>query len=348
MNNKIIIAKQSFLNQFKITTKKEIIINICLIIGLSFIGSFVYQNIVKVKIYIPGLYWIPQTITYTLQEQGVFTNIGGPFKLEMLTFYLIGLIINAPLLVFAFFKIGRKYAFWTMFSIIMYTLWGLFFNINDSQLQNFFEKLETHITDKFDGKRATKVEFYLTALVAGVLMGFITSFLWKRNISGGGFDIVYTYLAIKKRRTLSSLTIPVSCVVVILNILLNTIVLKNEKIGKNPIYIFFFIINSAIFAYSYSFVLDYFYPKFAIVTIVIISKQLTSIEKILLKNFKRTATVIKAVGLYEKKSVDCIFITSTFLEKNVVVNIVKKVDPHAFISVWSTQETHGNFFVGFK
>ncbi len=323
--------------------KRDHYINVSLVIFLTFIGSFIYQNIVSVKIYIPGLYWIPQTITYSFQEK--LKSIDAPFRMDMVVFYIVGFSLNIPLLLFAYYKIDKQYTLWTGFALLMYTFWGLFYNINNHDFQKVIKRLEGHLLQQ-EADRVTKVEFYLTALVAGIILGTVTSFLWKRGISGGGLDVVYTYLAIKRRKPLRSLTVPVSLIIVFLNVLTNTWILENDKIGGNPIYIFFFLVNSAIFAYAYSYMLDYFYPKFNIVTLVVFSEKLDEI-KVKMKDFKRTGTIFKGTGLYKKKTINIILITTTYLEKTLLVKLIHQADPDVFITVLNTKETHGNFFVGF-
>lgn len=323
--------------------KHDYYINIALVIILTFIGAFIYQNIVSVKIYVPGLYWIPQTITYSFQDK--LKAIDAPFRMDMVVFYTIGLSLNIPLLIFSYYKIDKQYTLWTAFALFMYTCWGLFYNINNHDFQKVIKRLEGHIIQEEEG-RVTKVEFYLTALVAGVILGTVTSFLWKRGISGGGLDVIYTYLAIKRRKPLRSLTIPVSLTIVLLNVFTNTLILKNDNLEGTPIWIFFFLVNSAIFAYTYSYMLDYFYPKFNIVTLVVFSEKLNEI-KAKMKDFKRTGTIFQGTGLYKKKNINIILITTTYLEKTLLVKLIQKADPDVFITVLNTKETHGNFFVGF-
>ena len=311
---------------------------------LTFIGAFVYQNVISVKIYIPGLYWIPQTITYSFEKQ--LAGLDTFLRMDMVVFYTIGFGLNVPLLLFSYYKIDKKYTVWTAFSIFMYTFWGLFYNIKDESFRQVIKNLEGHIISGNEEARVTKVEFYLTALVAGIIMGTITSFLWKRGISGGGLDIIYTYLAIRYRKPLHVLTIPVSIAIVTVNVFTNTVILRNEQIGDKPIYVFFFLVNSAMFAYSYSFILDYFYPKFDIVTLVVFSEKIEEI-KTKMKDFKRTGTIFEGTGLYKRKKIHVVFITTTYLEKTLLVKLIHKADPNVFITILNTKETHGNFFVGF-
>ena len=312
------------------------------IIGITLITAFIFQSIVEVKVYLPGLYWLPQTISYQFEDQ--LESIGGIFNMKLLVFYLTGWTINLPLIYFAYLKINKRYAIWTWLSLTAYTLWGFVFSLNAvinyslvKNLQFFVDQTGPHITKK--------VEFYLIAIIAGVLYGAVTSVLWKKDISGGGIDIIYTYFAFKKRKSLQKIVMPVGLIIVTINIIFNELISTD---GERKIeYVFFFLINSSLFIFLYSIILDYFYPKFRIVTLFVVSEHLEKIEKNLLKNFSRTATIIKGSGFWQKKATNVILITVTFIEKNIVIQLLNEIDKKAFVAVMPTVETHGNFEIKF-
>ena len=66
---------------------------------------------------------------------------------------------------------------------------------------------------------------------------------------------------------------------------------------------------------------------------------------VLIANFPHGATVVDAEGAYSHSPKKIVYMVVSSSQVKDVVNLSRKVDPHAFISVTSLVQVYGNFFI---
>jgi uncharacterized membrane-anchored protein YitT (DUF2179 family) len=79
-------------------------------------------------------------------------------------------------------------------------------------------------------------------------------------------------------------------------------------------------------------------------TAFIISDKNDEIAKVIVNDFSRGATAIKARGLYRNVEREIIFTVVTLRELGKLTNAIKQIDPHAFVTVNNVHEVLGEGF----
>ena len=74
---------------------------------------------------------------------------------------------------------------------------------------------------------------------------------------------------------------------------------------------------------------------------IISQKELTNLHYYILNDLNRTATLLKAQGLYTKQDKELIFLVVKYKEVNKVKQQIKDVDPTAFVIVTDAYDTFG-------
>ena len=69
------------------------------------------------------------------------------------------------------------------------------------------------------------------------------------------------------------------------------------------------------------------------------------IENVLIANFPHSATVMKGKGGYSRSEKNVLYMVVSSNEVKHVVSLVRKIDPHSFISVTSLIQAYGNFYI---
>ena len=107
------------------------------------------------------------------------------------------LILNAPLIIFAFFKLDKKYVVFTMFFTLLSSLFLLVFSAVN---------LPSYTAE--DGR-------IISAIFAGVMLGLRTGFMLKIGSSTGGVDIIACFIQKNKPYVNVERIISIICIVII-------------------------------------------------------------------------------------------------------------------------------------
>ena len=68
-------------------------------------------------------------------------------------------------------------------------------------------------------------------------------------------------------------------------------------------------------------------------------------SSILISNFPHSTTIVDAKGGYSHQEKKVIYMTVSSNEVRKVVNLVRRVDQHSFVTVTALIQAYGNFFV---
>lgn len=311
------------------------IVNIAFVIVIS-------KFIIATKIYFPSILIIPQVIYYNLSSIESLSADAFPlYDLPLFVFYFSSCLISVPLLTFSWFKLGKKYTKRSALSTINYLFIAVFFcfrEINDASIWNFIEDLD--ISDTLS-ERVKDIRFYFIGIFAGAALGVLISLLWKNQISAGGLDYLYTYLAIVKRSNTRKVSIPLNLFFVTLGFVITEIFLEgNGFVLANFILA---LTVSIIFSYTSLAVVENIYPKFKIVNLWIVTTKSAQIAKELKKHYKHGGTIVKGVGLYDNKNKEIISTAIIAVEKNELTNLIREIDPAAFIIFQPINSIMGKF-----
>ena len=243
---------------------------------------------------------------------------GGIAGIATITYYLLKipmgtmiLIINIPLFLFSFFKIGK--------SFFIKSLIG---TISLSYFIDLFDQFEQLTQDRL-----------LACIYGGILMGLGTAVLLKANSSTGGSDLISFIIKEYKPSIRPSNVITLIDIGIIA---LNVIFFREIEIG----------LYSAIAIYIMGKIIDILFEGIDFTKLLlIISNHTEEIAKEIGEKVQRGATGIYGKGMYTNEDKLILMCAASRGDVNRIKLITKKIDPRAFIIITNSREVVG---LGFK
>ncbi|KFZ26912.1 MAG: hypothetical protein KQ78_00678 [Candidatus Izimaplasma bacterium HR2] len=248
-----------------------------------------------------GLYTGGLTGVVQLLINIVFKISGNSLNLGLFVF-----IFNIPILVFGVLKMNRKFIYYSIYSIILQSLFlGLIpvtIILEDDILSN--------------------------ALVGGILVGVGVGISFRVGGSSGGFDIIFQNIALKKN-------VPVGTQGFTVNMIIISIA---GAIFSWPIAVY-----TIIRVLITNLVIDKVHTSYNYIKIEVITEKGDEIAQLLVDKTKHGVTVTSGKGAYSKKEKDILITIISSYELNKFIVMIKKIDETAFISVSTVKKVVGNF-----
>ena len=234
--------------------------------------------------------------------------------------------INVPALIFAFFKIGKKFAITTTVNVGLSSVFISVFS-NWSLVQDIANN--TFIATS----PLTRVLF------AGVCTGVSSGIALKFGTSCGGMDIVTCYLGLRKSTAVGKYNIIANSIVIIFYTSINLVVDKENYVNALLIVPFAFVY----FLVS-SLVIDTIHVRNKKISIEIVTKN-DYLSEILISILPHSCTLMEGKGAYSKSDEHIVKMVVSSFETRRVVKVIKNIDPNAFITLVPLTQVYGNFFI---
>ena len=218
----------------------------------------------------------------------------------------VNLALNAVPVYIGFRYVGKKF---TLFSLLMIVLTSIF-------------------TDLIPGFAATDDEI-LVAIFGGIINGFVISLCLHMNANTGGTDFIAIYLS--ERRGIDSFNIVLGFNIVILT-------LAGLMFG----------IDKALYSIIFQFVstqtLHLMYQKYQQGTLLVVTTKPQEVADAIYANCHHGATILEGEGSYEHTEKKVVYSVVSAAQSRQAVNVVKEVDPQAFVNVIRTEQIAGRFY----
>ena len=240
---------------------------------------------------------------------GIATIIYYFFNINMATTILV---LNIPLFIIGFIKLGNKFIFKTIFATTLYSV-----------MIDIFEKYTlSAVNDKF-----------LASIYGGFLIGIGLALILKANTSTGGTDLIAHILQnYKINFKMSTIITAIDTIV----ILANLIAFRDFEIG----------LYSVITIYIMGKLIDVVFEGINFCKVIyIVSEKYEELVEVINLEIKRGATGLYGKGSYTKRSKMVIMCVSKRNDIEKIKNISIQIDPNAFIIVTDAREVYG---LGFK
>ena len=243
---------------------------------------------------------------------------GGVAGVATITYYLLKipmgtmiLLINVPLFMMAFFKVGKSFFVKSLIGTVAL-----------SYFIDFFDKFEPLTNDRF-----------LACIYGGILLGLGTAIILKVNSSTGGSDIVsFIVKEYKPNVKVGNLIMIIDIIIVALNV----VFFKEIEIG----------LYSAIAIYLMGKMIDILFEGIDFTKLLlIISDKTEEIAEEVGEKLQRGATGIYGKGMYTNEDKLILMCAASRGDVNRIKVIAKKIDQHAFIIITNSREVVG---LGFK
>lgn len=226
----------------------------------------------------------------------IIANIVEKIDMINLPISLIYYFLNIPMVLLAWFKINHKFVIFTIVAVT-------------------FASIAIQITPGFT---ITK-DPIICAIFGGVINGYSLGLALKHGISTGGMDALVVIL-----RQVTGQTVGV------ISMIINGVII----LTAGYLFGWQYALYSLLSIFVSGKVTDLVYVKHQKVQVMIITQKPQEVIVALQKELSRGITVIpQAYGAYKKGNQTVLITVITFYEMEILDEIMKKIDPKAFVSV---------------
>ncbi len=256
----------------------------------------------------------------------IFTLAGA--KLDIYTLQSIFYFaLNIPILIFAFFKIGKRFALLTLLNVGLSSLFiQLFKNV---QLAQDVAKL-----------LADEHQHVARVLFAAVSIALASSIAFRNDISCGGIDVISYYFALRKSTSVGKYATMLNSIILMSYTALTIAYNQGQYLSLAFVNLLF----SFLYLFATMLVVDFVNIRNKKVQIQIITS-FEDISSVLIANFPHSTTTVDGKGGYSHTEKYVVYMVVSSSEVKKVVSLVRKVDQHAFVTVTSLIQAYGNFFI---
>lgn len=236
---------------------------------------------------------------------------------------------NIPLLIFAFFKVGKRFSLQTAVNVGMSSLFIFLFPI-----WGIPQRIAGH---PWLMENAAPMRL----LFAGCCTGLSSAIAFRGELSCGGIDIVTYYYAMRKSTSVGKYgTIINSCIIISYSILMIVNPYGEHDWASSLISVLY----SVVYLFVVALVVDMINLRNKKVQLEFITEN-ENLGEILISNFPHGATMDKATGVYSGREKYIFWMVVSTLEANKVINLARKAEPKCFVTVTSLVQVYGNFFI---
>lgn len=253
-----------------------------------------------------------------------------------LTYWAIYVALNVPLFFLGFFKVGKKFAIYTLINVALTFVFGIL--LPNSSPDDIINKITYALgTDVF-----ARVAF------GALSTGIASSLAYIINSTAGGIDIIAFYIGERKGVTIGKWSALINVVVVGTFSILSTIPVEAEFVAHEMgnvavstafvifIYMVFYMILTSV-------VVDTLNTKNKKVELQIFTQN-ENLSQIIIANIPHGCTIIPGKGGYTGNNVFVIYVSVSKREAKQVVKVCREADPKCFINVLPMNQVFGRFF----
>lgn len=245
---------------------------------------------------------------FTGMAQLLSTVFSDYFGIDYISTGILLLLLNIPVAILGWFKVGRYFTIYSFISVACTTLF-----------------LEIIPVISFSN------DIMLNAVFGGVIGGVGIGISLKWGASTGGSDIVAMVLSRVKDRPIGSYLMIINGFIIVLAGYLNE--------PENALY-------TLLALYVTTRVIDTLHTRHEKVTAMIVTKKTDELQKAIHDTMVRGITILPARGAYSKEEKSMLVLVITRYELYDLERIIHEVDPHAFTNVVQTTGIFGFFRKG--
>ncbi len=215
------------------------------------------------------------------------------------------IILNIPIVILGWMKLGKEFIINSIISVAVTSVSMLYIPI-------------VQITE----------DALLSSVWGGVLTGVGIGLIIRYYSSTGGFDVIGILLIKKWDIPLGGLIFALNSGVVVLS-------------G------FFFGWELALYTmlsiYITGIVIDRIHTRHVKLNLMVVTSHGEELRRALLENLVRGITVIDGQGAYSREEKKVLYTVITRYELEIIRNVLKDIDPDAFVSISQSMQVMGNF-----
>lgn len=269
---------------------------------LCLIGGVIISINLRTFVYTGGL--LPGGISgLTL----LIRNVAGKFFGVTIPYGPVFFVLNLPLTILAFRKIGKKFTMYSTVTMLVITL-----------LTDF---IPVHVITK---------DPLLISVFGGIINGAAVALCLFAGATSGGLDFLSIYLSEKKGIDAWGLIMGLNAVLLILNGILLS--------WDSALY-------SIIFQFTQTMVIQRTYKRYQKNTLFIVTDKPNEVAEAINRVTSHGATEMEATGMHEGERRAVIYSVISSDQLTEVMKQVREADPKAFINSIKTTQVSGRFFM---
>jgi uncharacterized membrane-anchored protein YitT (DUF2179 family) len=220
------------------------------------------------------------------------------------------IVLNAVPAIISFKFIGKWYS---VFSCLMIILSGILTDFMPAMFTEFLRLQDT----------------LLSSVFGGLLNAAAISLCLFAGATSGGTDFIAIFISDRYNKDAWNYIFAGNCVILVFAILLFTI--------DKALY-------SIIFQFTTTVALKAFYHGYQQVTLFIVTDKPDEVYQAIRDNTHHTASSFSVTGRYKMEAHVMLYSVVTASESRSLLNIIKTVDPGAFVNVLKTERLNGRFY----
>ena len=235
-------------------------------------------------------------------------------------------VINIPIVTFAFFKVGKRFAIYTALNVGLSSLFIFLFT-------------KIGFTTEIGSHTLIQDHALVRVLFGALCVGISSATAYRGDISCGGVDVFTYYFALRKSTSIGKYGIALNGVII--TAYSTILIISSKGDWELGVIAFFF---SVMYLLEANIVIDAINLRNKKMQVEIVTTS-EYLAPVLIANFPHGATMVDGEGAYSHSPRKIIYIVVSSSEVKNVVSLARKVDHNAFISVTSLVQVYGNFFI---
>jgi uncharacterized membrane-anchored protein YitT (DUF2179 family) len=259
-----------------------------------------------------------------------FMDIFGDFRaIEKSIISIMYFVLNIPLLVLAWFKISKQFTVFTLINVALVSIFNEI--IPDEWIYNVINIYDDMIA---------------RCIFGGLTTGIASGAAMMINTSAGGTDVLSFYIAEKKSSGAGQFAFFINAAVLLANVLFGVIghavnPTVNPQLSSE-------LIRYSLYTFIYLFVctkvIDFLNTKNKKEELQIFTSN-ENLSQILIHAFPHSATTVDAKGAFTGQRRIMIYMVLSKKEINQAVELIRKADPLAFVTVINLNQVYGRFYI---
>lgn len=215
------------------------------------------------------------------------------------------IILNIPILILGWMKLGKIFIANSLFSILVTSVSMLYIPV-------------VKLTE----------DALLSSVFGGVIAGAAIGVIIRYYSSSGGFDVIGLLLSVKRDIPLGALVFMLNSVVVF---------------ASGFVFSWELAMYTMASIYITGLVIDRIHTRHIKLSLMVVTNHGDAVKKELLDKLYRGITVVDGEGAYSAAKVKVLYSVISRHELAFVRPLIKNIDPNAFVSINETMEVMGNF-----
>lgn len=274
-----------------------------------------------------------QVVTRILSFTGMFKAGSGIEENTIISILYIA--INIPFLILAWTKIGKKFTIYTLLNIGFSSMFLKIIPASWCEITNIY------------------TDYLARALAGGICTGLGTGIAFAVGSSTGAVDIISLFFAEKKSTSVGKYSMVLNTITVLTYTLLHFILSPSDVIpaefqagaawnqGVHQT-------TMALYTIVYFFVgaklLDLINIKNKKVELQVFTAD-PNMVKVLISGFPHACTLVSGIGGFTGTPRHIIYMVVSKSELNRAIKVMREADPNCFVSVLSTYQVYGKFYI---